>query len=60
MKGNANKFEEFLIESNNNSKGINLKDGIVTSANTIIKNGGILENEVIEDENIKQRYWIQL
>ena len=60
MKGNANTFEEFLIESNNNSKGINLKDGIVPSANTIIKNGGILENEVIEDGNIKQRYWIQL
>lgn len=59
MKGNANTFEEFLIESNNNSKGINLKDVIVPSANTIIKNG-ILENEVIEDENIKQRYWIQL
>ena len=138
MKGNANTFEDFLIESNNSSKGINLKDGIVpsdvyflvddnskyligaidirhylnkyllqyggnigygiraserkkgyatqmlalalekckeigisrvlitcfksnvASANTIIKNGGILENEVVEDENIKQRYWIQL
>jgi predicted acetyltransferase len=60
MKGNDNKFEEFLIESNNNSKGINLKDVIVPSANIIIKNGGILENEVIEDGNIKQRYWIQL
>ncbi len=31
MKGNANTFEDFLIESNNSSKGINLKDGIVPS-----------------------------
>lgn len=138
MKGHADTFEEFLIESNNNSKGINLPDDIVTSdiyflvndnskyligaidirhylndyllqyggnigygirpserkrgyatqmlalalekcnemqisrvlitcfesniasANTIIKNGGILENEVIEYGKIKQRYWIQL
>lgn len=138
MRGHAHTFEEFLIESNNNSKGINLPDGIVpsdiyflvddnskyllgavdirhylneyllqyggnigygvrpserkkgyatqmldlalekckemqiprvlitcfksnvASANTIIKNGGILENEVIEDGKIKQRYWIKL
>ena len=32
----------------------------VASANTIIKNGGVLENEVIEYGEIKQRYWIQL
>ncbi|ACD53824.1 GNAT family acetyltransferase [Clostridium botulinum] len=32
----------------------------VASANTIIKNGGILENEIAEGGNIKQRYWIQL
>ncbi|MGO5092179.1 GNAT family N-acetyltransferase [Clostridium sp. LCP25S3_F10] len=138
MKGHANTFEEFLIEANNNSKGINLRNGIVpsdiyflvdenskyligaidvrhylneylseygghigygirpserqkgyatkmlalalekckkmrmlkvlitcfksnaASANTIIKNGGVLENEVIEDGKIKQRYWVQL
>lgn len=30
------------------------------SAKTIINNGGILENEVIEDGKIKQRYWINL
>ena len=138
MKGNANTFEEFLIEANNNSKGINLPSRIVpsdiyflvdynsknllgaidirhylneyllhyggnigygirpserqkgyatqmlalaleeckkigmlkalitcfksnvASANTIIKNGGVLENEVIEYGKIKQRYWIQL
>ncbi|RII35492.1 GNAT family N-acetyltransferase [Clostridium chromiireducens] len=138
MKGHVNTFEEFLIEANNNSKGINLQSGIVpsdiyflvdenskyligaidirhylneylseyggnigygirpserqkgyatkmlalaleeckkigmlkvlitcfksnvASANTIIKNGGVLENEVVEDGKIKQRYWIQL
>lgn len=138
MKGNANTFEEFLIKANNNSKGINLPNGIVpsdicflvndnskyligsidiryylyeylaeyggnieygirpserqkgyatkmlalaveeckklrmlkilitcfksnvASANTIIKNGGVLVNEVVEDGKIKQRYWIQL
>jgi predicted acetyltransferase len=30
------------------------------SAKTIIKNGGVLENEVIEDGEITQRYWIEL
>lgn len=138
MKGNANTFEEFLIETNINSKGINLPNGIVpsdiyflvddnskyligsidirhylneylaeyggnigygirpserqkgyatkmlalaleeckklgilkvlitcfksnvASANTIIKNGGVLENEVVEDGKVKQRYWIYL
>lgn len=137
-KGQANTFEEFLIEANNNSIGINLPNGIVpsdiyflvdddskyligsidirhylneylseyggnigygvrpserqkgyatkmlalaleeckkigmlkvlitcfksnvASANTIIKNGGVLQNEVVEDGKIKQRYWIQL
>ncbi|MBN1038881.1 GNAT family acetyltransferase [Clostridium botulinum] len=138
MKGHVNTFEEFLIEAYNNSKGIDLPDGIVpsdiyflvddnskyligaidirhylneyllkyggnigygirpserkkgyatemlylaleecktkglskvlitcfksnvASANTIIKNGGILENEIAEGGNVKQRYWIQL
>lgn len=32
----------------------------VASAHTIIKNGGVLENEVVEDGEIKQRYWIRL
>jgi len=32
----------------------------IGSAKTIIKNGGILENEVIENGEIKQRYWISL
>lgn len=32
----------------------------VASANTIIKNSGILENEIAESGNVKQRYWIQL
>jgi predicted acetyltransferase len=30
------------------------------SARTIIKNGGVLENEVIEDGEITQRYWIKI
>lgn len=30
------------------------------SAKTIIKNGGVLENEVIEDGEVVQRYWVQL
>lgn len=32
----------------------------VPSAKTIIKNGGILENEVSNDGEIMQRYWINL
>ena len=33
----------------------------VASAKTIIKNGGVLENEIIEEDgNIVQRYWIEL
>ena len=35
------------------------KDNI-GSKKAIIKNGGILENEVLEDGNIVQRYWITL
>ena len=35
------------------------KDNI-GSAKFIIYNGGILENEVEEDGQIEQRYWIQL
>ena len=35
------------------------KDNI-GSAKSIIHNGGILKNEVEEDGNIVQRYWIQL
>lgn len=30
------------------------------SAKTILKNNGILENEIFEGNNIIQRYWIQL
>ena len=33
----------------------------VASAKTIIKNGGVLENEFVNSEgNIEQRYWIAL
>lgn len=35
------------------------KDNI-GSAKSIIRNGGVLENEVVEDDHIEQRYWIQL
>lgn len=34
------------------------KDNIA-SARTIVKNGGVLENEIPEDGNIVQRYWIE-
>ncbi len=40
-----------LITCNKNNKG---------SAKTIINNGGILENEVMEDTEITQRYWISI
>lgn len=32
----------------------------IASAKTIKANGGVLENEVIEDNSITQRYWIEL
>jgi len=32
----------------------------IASAKTIIKNGGVFENEVVEDGKTKQRYLIQL
>lgn len=32
----------------------------IASRKTIIKNGGILENEIVEDGEIQQRYWINL
>lgn len=32
----------------------------IVSAQVIIKNGGILENEVMENGILKQRYWIHL
>ncbi len=31
----------------------------VASARTIIKNGGVLENEVLDDGIPVQRYWIK-
>lgn len=34
--------------------------GNLASAKTILKNGGILENEVSDGNSIVQRYWIQL
>lgn len=32
----------------------------VGSAKSIIKNGGVLENEVLDDGVLEQRYWIDL
>ena len=32
----------------------------VGSAKSILRNGGILENEIVEDGHIIQRYWIGL
>ena len=32
----------------------------IGSAKSIIKNGGVLENEVMEDGVVEQRYWIDL
>ncbi|CCZ59511.1 GNAT family N-acetyltransferase [Hungatella hathewayi] len=32
----------------------------IGSAKSIIKNGGVLENEIEEDGHIEQHYWIQL
>jgi predicted acetyltransferase len=32
----------------------------IASAKTIINNGGILENEVMEDGEMVQRYWIDI
>ena len=32
----------------------------IGSAKSIIKNGGVLENEIEEDGHIEQRYWIQV
>jgi len=32
----------------------------IGSAKTIITNGGVLENEVLEDATITQRYWIEV
>lgn len=44
-------LDKVLITCNKNN---------IASAKTIIKNGGILENEVYENEEIVQRYWISL
>ncbi len=45
------KFDKVLVTCNKNN---------VPSERTIIKNGGILENEVEDGEEIVARYWIHL
>ncbi|WAG54955.1 hypothetical protein LL033_20450 [Clostridium estertheticum] len=32
----------------------------IASAKTILNNGGVLENEVIEEGEVTQRYWINI
>ena len=32
----------------------------VGSAKSIVRNGGVLENEIIRDGTVEQRYWIDL
>lgn len=44
-------INKILITCNKNNAG---------SAKTIIKNGGVLENEVKDDGEITQRYWIEV
>lgn len=44
-------IKEVLMTCNKNNTG---------SVKSIINNGGILENEIINNENIEQRYWIKL
>ncbi|WP_315120790.1 GNAT family N-acetyltransferase [uncultured Clostridium sp.] len=39
---------------------ITCKKSNIGSSRTIIKNGGILENEVLENGELTQRYWITL
>ncbi|ERI91059.1 acetyltransferase, GNAT family [Clostridiales bacterium oral taxon 876 str. F0540] len=58
---------EMLGLALNESVKLNIKNVLITcdkynvaSAKTIIKNGGILENEVPEGNEITQRYWITL
>lgn len=44
-------FEKVLITCDKNN---------IASAMTIVKNGGVIENEVYENGEITQRYWITL
>ena len=39
---------------------ITCKSSNMASAKTMIKNGAVLENEVLEDDVLIQRYWIKL
>jgi len=32
----------------------------IGSVKSIVRNGGVLENEIEDDGHIEQRYWIQL
>lgn len=45
------KLEEVLVTCDKSNIG---------SAKTIISNGGVLENEVVDEDEIVQRYWINL
>ncbi len=45
------KFEKVLVTCFKNN---------IASAKTILANGGVLENEVTDEDGITQRYWIKL
>lgn len=62
--GNAS---EALRQALNIAKELGIERALVVcdkenlgSARTILKNGGVLENEIEEDGIIKQRYWIDI
>ncbi len=64
LKGYAQKMLNLGLEE---CKKINIDKILVTcdkenigSSKTIIRNGGILENEVSENDKITQRYWITI
>lgn len=63
-KGYAKKMLCLALEK---CKELNIEKVLVTcdkeniaSAKTIMRNGGVLQNEVLEEKRITQRYWISL
>ncbi|OPJ62854.1 GNAT family N-acetyltransferase [Clostridium oryzae] len=64
QKGYAAKMLSLALQT---AKEFGINKALVTcdksnlgSARTIIKNGGVLENEIIEDGELVQRYWIEI
>lgn len=52
---NAETFEEWYSAFSDNLKEENVREGLVPATN-----GGILENEIKQGNEITQRYWITL